>query len=110
FVARSLAEAWRCRWRYYLTMAMSWAVLTLLMRGLHGRGVGFGQGMSGWSYLLIECGAIVRYAGLALWPSTLVFDYGTDLGSPAALAVISALGLLLLGGGVLIALRRSPVK
>jgi protein O-mannosyl-transferase len=79
FGARSVGEAWRQRWRIHVGLAASWLLLALLTRGLHGRGVGFGHGMSSLSYLLIEFRAIVRYFVLSIWPSPLVFDYGVDL-------------------------------
>lgn len=108
FVAGSFGEAWRRRWRLHLALCSSWLLLPFLMGGLHGRGVGFGHGMNAFSYLLIECGAIVRYLALTLWPWPLVFDYGTDL-PPAGFAEFGgAAGLLALAGATVWALWRRP--
>ena len=109
FLSGSFINAWRIRWRVYAGLAASWVWLATLMGGLHGRGVGFGLGMSWWSYLLIECRAILRYLSLAIWPSPLVFDYGIDLGTPGVVEVLSALGVIALGIGTLVALWRAPV-
>jgi protein O-mannosyl-transferase len=108
FVTRSFARLWRERGRFYLALASSWLLLAFLMRGLGGRGVGFGHGMSSVAYLLTECGAIVRYAALALWPAPLVFDYGTDLGAPGLLQIGCGILLVAVAALTLFALWRAP--
>jgi tetratricopeptide (TPR) repeat protein len=108
FVAGSITVAWRQRWRVYLALVATWIVLPLLMGGLRGRGVGFGLGMDAATYLLIECGAVMRYLGLALWPWPLVFDYGTDLGGVGAARMVSAVGIFGIALGTLWALWRRP--
>jgi tetratricopeptide (TPR) repeat protein len=108
FLSGSFATTWRNRWPLYACLAASWVWLATLMSGLHGRGVGFGLGMSGWSYLLIECRAIIHYLSLALWPAPLVFDYGVDLGTPGVIEALSALAIFALGIGTIVALRRAP--
>lgn len=108
FVGGSAAEAWRRRWRLHVALGATWIVLALLMGGLHGRGVGFGHGMDAWSYLLIECRAVVRYLSLGLWPWPLVFDYGTDLGGARGAALMGGAALVALAGATLWAWRRRP--
>lgn len=100
-VAGSFRGAWRARRGYYLASIASWALLGALAFGTQGRGgtAGFGTEVSVWSYLLTQTNAITLYLGLAVWPSGLVFDYGTgvvhQLGDvwPQAIVVV----LLLVG-------------
>ena len=51
----------------------------MLVASTGGRGgtAGFGTELSVWQYALTQCSALVRYLGLAVWPGSLVFDYGT---------------------------------
>ena len=109
FVAGSFVAAWRQRRGLYLSLAATWLLLVVLMRGLHERGVGLDQGEVWWQYALTECSAIVRYLGLALWPAPLVFDYGNDLGAPgvgdlAAATLVAGLIALAVVGTV----RKTP--
>ncbi|MGH7944728.1 MAG: hypothetical protein ACREH8_16180, partial [Opitutaceae bacterium] len=97
FLSRSFGAAWRARWRLHLGLASSWIMLAILMSGLRGRGVGFGLGMSWWSYLLIEFKAIMHYLSLSFWPAPLVFDYGVDLGRPGLMDALAAAGVVMLG-------------
>lgn len=108
FVAGSWREAWSRRWRFHLSLCASWILLALLLGGLRGRGVGFGLGLDAFSYLLIECGAVLRYLTLGLWPWPLVFDYGTDLGGIGVTQWASAAVLVALGGATLWAWGRKP--
>lgn len=110
FVSRTMGELWRRRGLYYAALAATWLLLAVLMRGVSGRGVGFGHGLSVWSNLLIEARAVVGYATLGLWPSPLVFDYGTDLGTPGLAEAACALFLAGFGLWVLLALRRFSGK
>jgi len=81
FEAGSFGEASRRRRGYYLGLAATWILLAWLVWGGRGRNatVGFGLGISAWSYALTQCRAVVDYLGLALWPHPLVFDYGTEV-------------------------------
>ncbi len=78
FVSGTFAGAWRRRRRLYIGLASTWLVLGLLVLGAGSRGgtAGFGIGVSPWAYALTQCGAIVWYLRLAVWPSPLIFDYG----------------------------------
>lgn len=79
FVAGSFAAAWRERRWYYAALGATWVVLLLgLWRGGGNRGgaIGFGTGLSWWSYGLTQFEAIGRYLWLAVWPQPLVFEYG----------------------------------
>lgn len=80
FVAGSFRAALRLRLWYYLAMAGTWLLLVWLVvraSGVRGNTAGFGLGVSGWSYALTQFKAVTLYLRLAVWPSPLVFDYGT---------------------------------
>jgi tetratricopeptide (TPR) repeat protein len=79
FVAGTFGGALRRRRGYYLGLASTWLLLGALMAGTSGRRIGFGHGVGAWTYALTECGVVVRYLGLALWPRPLVLDYDLPL-------------------------------
>jgi protein O-mannosyl-transferase len=108
FVTGSIRAAWQQRWKIFAAFAASWVLLAMLTRGLSGRGVGFGHGMSPWDYLLIEFRAIVRYFALSIWPSPLVFDYGVDLAASAGVVLLCAVLVTAFGLVSVIALVRWP--
>jgi tetratricopeptide (TPR) repeat protein len=111
FVAGSFRAAGRARRWYYLSLASSWLVLAGLVAGTGGRGgtAGFDTVAGPWHYFLTQCGAVARYFGLAVWPSPLVFDYGTSLVREAGDVMAPALLLAALAGVTLWGTwRRSP--
>jgi len=109
FVAGTFGEAWRRHRRLYLGLGSSWVLLGCLMINLGQRGVGFGHGISGWTYALTECRVIGQYLALSVWPHPLVFDYGIgEAKHPAVEAIPFALLLIPLLGATVIALRRRP--
>lgn len=82
FVAGSFAAALRPRRGYYAALAATWGLLAWLVLGGGGsRGIaaGFGLGVTGGSYLLKQCEALLLYARLAVWPHPLVLDYGSTV-------------------------------
>jgi protein O-mannosyl-transferase len=80
FIAGSFREALRRRWRQHAALAGTWVLLACLVvaNGNRGGTAGAGIGVSWWAYALTQFPAILRYLGLALWPSPLVFDYGVQ--------------------------------
>jgi len=109
FVFGSLTQAFRRRWRFYAGLAATWlALAALLQAGPRVHSAGFSAGVSPWTYALNQTVMIARYLRLAVWPNSLVINYGwprpLTLGDvlPYAL-VIMALVLI-----ALIALRRQP--
>ncbi|OAM89088.1 tetratricopeptide repeat protein [Termitidicoccus mucosus] len=80
FVAGSIREALRRRWRWHAAYALTWIPLALLVAGAGGRGgtVGFSADseITWWPYALTQCWAFVRYLYLSFIPHPLVFDYG----------------------------------
>ena len=81
FVAGTFAAALRARRGYYAGLASTWLLLGWLVATNASRAgtAGFGRGITPADYALTQCTAIARYLRLALWPSGLVFDYGTPL-------------------------------
>jgi Flp pilus assembly protein TadD len=108
FAAGSFRAAWRQRWRMYLGLCSSWILLGLLMHDVRQRGVGFSHGVSAWSYAMTECGVVLHYLKLAVWPHPLVLDYGMLMTTQVAIALPCALGIAVLIGGVAWALWRHP--
>lgn len=78
FLTGSFAGALRNHGGRLLALASTWALLAGLMLNSHlsARGIGFGFNHTAYDYALTETRSIVRYLQLALWPRSLVFDYG----------------------------------
>jgi tetratricopeptide (TPR) repeat protein len=80
FIAGSIREALRRRWRRHAAHALTWIPLALLVASAGGRGgtVGFSADseITWWPYALTQCWAFVRYLHLSFIPHPLVFDYG----------------------------------
>ena len=110
FLAGTFRAAVGRRGLLYALLAATWAPLAALVLTSGGRegSAGFGLGLSGWEYARTQFGYILRYLRLSVWPSGLVFDYGTGVASSAAeilpyAAVVAALLALTVA-----ALRRRP--
>jgi tetratricopeptide (TPR) repeat protein len=106
FFAGGFREALNKRPRLYMALAATWIPLAVLAWGSASRqgSAGFETALRPADYWLEQFEAITRYLRLSLWPSTLVFDYGTvlpDGGIPlllsfafvVVLAALSAVGL-----------------
>jgi len=108
FLYPSFRAAVRERGALYLGLVATWGVLAVLLLGGPRTSVGFGAGVTPWTYFLNQLSLIARYLWLAVWPRELVFDYGLprpltvgDVWLPGAFVV--AAGLL-----TLVALRLRP--
>ncbi len=80
FVAGSFAAAWRQRWRFHVALMGTWLVLAALVLstgGNRGGTVGLGVGVPWWAYGLTQFKAVTHYLVQTLWPSSLIFEYGT---------------------------------
>jgi len=77
FLSTSFRDALRRRRGLYLGLALSWLVLAALVAaGARTTTAGFGaRGLTPWSYAMTQCGVIVHYLRLAVWPHPLVVDY-----------------------------------
>ena len=98
FISGSFRAAWQRHGRFYLALAATWLILAALVFGAGNRGgtIGTAAGVTVWEYSLTQSCALIHYARLALWPSPLIFDYGTafvSLGAalPYALLVVALL-------------------
>ncbi|HEY6360493.1 MAG TPA: tetratricopeptide repeat protein [Vicinamibacterales bacterium] len=96
----SLKRALATRWRFYAGLALSWVLLAALMwSGPRIHSAGFSSGVSPWAYLLNQTVMITQYLQLAVWPRSLVANYGwpvaMTLGDvlPYALLVVVLLAL-----------------
>ena len=80
---------------FYGGLAIGWL---LLLRGLwvgpHGTAIGYGLGVSVWTYLLNQCAVIAAYLGRVFWPHPLILDYGLPL--PLGIGDVWLQGLLIL--------------
>jgi len=109
FLFDSWSRAWRSRWRLYAGLAATWILLAILVSaGPRAHSAGFTSGASPWTYLLNQSVMIVRYLRLAIWPTSLVVNYGwprpltlADV-APYALVVVSLIAV------TVAAARRSP--
>jgi protein O-mannosyl-transferase len=109
FLFASWRDAWRARWRWYVGLASSWALLgALLWSGPRVHSAGFGTGVSPWTYALNQTVMLTRYLWLMVWPRSLVINYGT----PESLTITDVLPYVLLIGILLavtiVALIKAP--
>ena len=111
FITGSFRESLRRRWRWWLALAATWALLPFLQQisGHRGGSAGFGLGITAWQYARTQFGCIIHYLRLAFWPSPLVLDYGSHIAHgavevvPYALAVLTLVGVTVAG----LAMRRT---
>jgi protein O-mannosyl-transferase len=76
FLAGSLQEALRRRWKVYVAMAAMWVfVLLSICEGARGKGVGLHVEVSPLDYARSQPSAIAHYIRLAFCPTDLVLDY-----------------------------------
>jgi Flp pilus assembly protein TadD len=100
FRARSFREAFRQRGGLYASLAATWLVLLASMAGNARNSTVGTEDITPWHYALTQCGVIVRYLRLAVWPRPLVLDYDDwpvaasvrDVW-PSAVVVIALLGV-----------------
>lgn len=80
FAFGSLKDAIRSRWRFYAGLAATWLALAALMwSGPRVHSTGFSTGVHPWTYLLNQAAMITQYLRLAVWPRSLVLNYGPPL-------------------------------
>jgi Flp pilus assembly protein TadD len=77
YVHDRFATALRERWRLYVGLAATWAVLAiLLIDAPHSASAGFSTGISPWTYMLNQALVIPEYVRLVVWPDHLLFAFG----------------------------------
>lgn len=108
FLAGSWRGAWQARGKFHASVFASWLLLAAFMLTLGRHTIGTGHGVTIWSYLLTECEALARYAGLAFWPRPLIFDYGAVFVHDPFDVLVP--GVLVLGAlaGTVVLLRKKP--
>ena len=111
FVARTFQKALGKSPWLYVGLACTWILLGFLVLNTGDRSgtAGFNTMITPWTYLLTQCHAITHYLQLAVWPSPLVFDYGSDVVQSIVDVVLPASFLLAMGFGTVIALRFWPM-
>lgn len=73
----TFGRALRSRWTFYAPLAATSIIAVLLAsQGARSESVGFGSGVSPWTYLLNQAVLIPRYLALTVWPRSLVALYG----------------------------------
>ena len=110
FVSASFTAAVRSHWRLYLGLASTWLFLGVLMSlAPPVRSAGFVTFENSWTYLLNQSVMIVRYLRLALWPTSLVVNYGWP--APLSLADVWPKALIVAGllGASILALWKRPL-
>ncbi|MES1256357.1 MAG: tetratricopeptide repeat protein [Acidobacteriota bacterium] len=105
----SLRDALRTRWRLYVGLAATWAIVVwLTWSGSRSASAGFATDVHPWTYLLNQTIMITRYLRQAVWPSSLVVFYGWP--APLGLSDVLAPAVFLVALLVLtvVALARWP--
>jgi protein O-mannosyl-transferase len=98
-------EPFRKRWPLYLGLAASWLELAALVStGPRIHSAGFTTEIRPWTYLLNQTIMIVRYLRLAVWPRSLVLDYGVPRPLTLGAVVPYALVVAVLLAGTIAAL------
>jgi tetratricopeptide (TPR) repeat protein len=108
-ISGSVATALRTHWRLYLGLVATWPVLgALVALAPHTRSAGFVTFGNSWTYLLNQSVMIVRYLRLAIWPTSLVVNYGWP--RPVTLADVwpKAVVVMALLGATIVGLWRQP--
>jgi Tfp pilus assembly protein PilF len=87
FVAGSVREALRLRWRLYTGLAGTWVVLAVVLANgarewQPDAGFGF-KAVTTWQYLRTQPQVILHYLRLAVWPRPLCLDYGWPVATAA---------------------------
>ncbi len=80
FLSGTLRAALRTHARLHVSLAATWLVLAAALfstGGNRGGTVGLGVGLPLWAYPLTQFEALATYLGLGVWPSPLIFEYGT---------------------------------
>jgi tetratricopeptide (TPR) repeat protein len=99
FGAGTFTAALKSRPWLYIGFGSTWLLLIALVLSTGNRGgsAGLGSTLAPLDYFWTQCGALVHYLRLVLWPRPLIFDHGTPLvGGPGAvwpqLLLLIALG------------------
>ena len=112
FFAPSLRAALRRRPGLYAGLTSTWILcIILIVGGAREFRAEVGAGVLGatpLAYALTQCGVILHYLRLALWPAPLVFDYQWPIITEFRQGLLPAAAIVLLLAAIALALRRKP--
>ena len=75
-ITGSFKKAFKTRGLYYCGLVSTWLCLAFFLRVIQHQAVGFGMGISPYTYALTECKAVTTYLRLSYFPYPLIFDRG----------------------------------
>lgn len=111
FWAASWKEIRLRRGGFYLLLSATWILLAWIVSSPHESRSSVGWSMQ-WitpiDYALSQCGVILHYLRLSLWPSVLVLDYVWPPVQSRAEALLSAVFVAAAAGAAILAFRRRP--
>lgn len=116
FFSTSLSALLRRRWFVYAGMMSAWTILWVggVIQGLQpsvpaATRVGFGFGdFTPWRYALTQTEVVLYYLWLAVWPSSLCFDYAWPVVSSFKEAMVPALAVFSMVVLIVVAWVRHP--
>ena len=109
-VSGTLAQALRDRWRFYLMLfvAWIWTAALVLHSGSRSGTVGVTEKHSPFTYFADQCGYLLNYLRLSIWPAGQVFDYGLELKPWDGSQLPQVLAILALIAAIFVLCWRSP--
>ena len=108
FIAGTFKEALSKRWKFYCALASSWIPFLILLKAIKHQAVGYGIGVTWYTYALTECKAVTTYFRLCLWPHPLIFDRGAHFLHTVSEALPYGVVLLAMLGATIYALIKKP--
>ena len=108
FLSGSFLESFQKRWKVYASLVASWIPFLILLKAIKHQAVGYGIGVTWYTYALTECKAVTTYFRLCLFPHPLIFDRGAHFLHSVSEALPYILGLCVLLGASIYALIKKP--
>lgn len=116
--AQSWRELLRRRWKFYAALAATWIIAAAMLLQAGSRGGtawvvptvsadGVRSHLMPWQYLASQCGAVLHYLWLAVWPQSLSLDCSGQAASSVGEILPGALALAALAAATVVALRRN---
>ena len=109
FCAGSVRGALRARRGFYAALAATWIVLiALMLPGPRSHSAGLSSGVTPWTYLLNQPRMVITYLTRAVWPTSLVLDYGPTVSVSPAAALPYGIAVLAIVVGTMLVWRKRP--
>jgi len=108
FLSNSFQESFEKRWKVYASLVASWIPFLILLKAIKHQAVGYGIGVTWYTYALTECKAVTTYFRLCLFPHPLIFDRGAHFLHSVSEALPYILGLCVLLGLSIYTLIKKP--